>query len=183
MVPLFRLMLVTISKSENRNSARSLRFIDCPETMVTRSCLRNVRSAAAKCISPSISDSICSSSMLSFSVQLIFTAISCTRFCDSISDSWSGCLGSVCFSSVCKNRPRAFVANILQMYSAQIGKDTTIRRERILFSRRRIIKKFLLVQKKKTKLIAIRYPLTNNSSTEWLLHSPLQTSMYFTCIV
>jgi len=100
MVPLFLLILVTISKSENKKSARSLRFIDCPETMVTKSCLRNVRSVAAKCISPSIKDSICSSSILSFSVQLIFTAISCTCFCDSISDSWSGCVGSVCFNSV-----------------------------------------------------------------------------------
>jgi len=100
MVPLFLLILVTISKSENKKSARSLRFIDCPETIVTKSCLRNVRSVAAKWISPSIKDSICSSSILSFSVQLIFTAISCTCFCDSISDSWSGCVGSVCFNKV-----------------------------------------------------------------------------------
>lgn len=93
---------MTISKSENKNSARSFRFIDCPETMVTKSCLRNVRSMAAKCIKPSIRDSICSNSRLSFSVQFIFTAISCTCFCDSISDSWSGCIGSVCFSKVWK---------------------------------------------------------------------------------
>lgn len=93
-------MLVMTSKSENKKSARSLR-VPWPDTMVTRSCLIKVRSAVTRLINPSINAS--SSFRVSRSVQLIFIARSCTSRCASCSSWWSGCEGSVCFSSVYNN--------------------------------------------------------------------------------
>lgn len=42
----------------------------------------------------------CSHSSDSLSVQFIFTTSSCTSFCAACSSSWSGCVGSVCFSNL-----------------------------------------------------------------------------------
>lgn len=71
-----------------RDSCHYLSFV----TMPARPSTRAWTSLSVVCC--------CSHSSDSLSVQLIFTTSSCTSFCAACSSSWSGCVGSVCFSSL-----------------------------------------------------------------------------------